>query len=134
MAGPLPAHHRQHGPGHVHRSDQSGGQLVRDLLRGQVLEVAAVEVGGVVDQHVDAPEPVDRGLDGGCGVCRAGDVEPQHKQVLGFSDRFPHGLGVATGGDHRVPRGERRLGELHAHAATRTRDEPHPLLTHETSS
>ena len=29
-----------------------------------LLEVAGVEVAGVVDQHIDATEPVDRGVDG----------------------------------------------------------------------
>ena len=33
-----------------------------DLLRRQLLEEAGKEVAGVVDQHVDAAEAVDRGL------------------------------------------------------------------------
>jgi hypothetical protein len=37
-------------------------QLPLELLRRQLLEVAGIEAGCIVDQHVDAAEPVDRGL------------------------------------------------------------------------
>ena len=61
MPGALLAHDRQDGAGDVHRADEARRELPLDLLRRQLLEVARVEVGGVVDQHVDAAEAVDGG-------------------------------------------------------------------------
>jgi hypothetical protein len=43
-------------------------RLALDLLWGQLLEEADIAVGGVVDEHVDRSEPVNRRLDGGLGV------------------------------------------------------------------
>ena len=134
VPGPLPTHHRQHRPGDVHRPDQPGGELVVDLLGGQLLEVAAVEVRGVVDQHVDAPEPLHRRLHGRLGVGRDGDIQPHDQQILGVPDSLPDGLGTAAGGDHGMPRGECRLGEVDPHAPPRTGDEPDLLLRHALSS
>ena len=45
-------------------------QLPLHLLGCQLLEVARVEAGGVVDQHVDAPEALDGRLDRRLGVLR----------------------------------------------------------------
>ena len=61
MPRALLAHHRQDSAGDVHRADEARRQLPLHLLRRQLLEVARVEAGGVVDQHVDAAEPVDGG-------------------------------------------------------------------------
>ena len=52
-----------------------------NLLRRQLLEVAGVEAGGVVDEHVDATEAVDGGANRGLGVGGAGDVERYSQQV-----------------------------------------------------
>ena len=134
VPGPLPTHHRQHRPGDVHRPDQPGGELVGDLRRGQLLEVAAVEVRGVVDQHVDAPEPLDRRLHGRLGLGRDGDIQPHDQQVLGVPDGRPDRLGTAAGGHDGMPGGERRLGEVDPHAPPGTGDEPDLLLRHALSS
>jgi hypothetical protein len=45
------------------------------LLGCQLLEVAGVEAGGVVDQHVDAADAVNGRLDRRLGVLGARDVE-----------------------------------------------------------
>jgi hypothetical protein len=64
------------------RADEVGGQLTLDLLGRQLLEVAEVAVGGVVDQHVNPPEPLDGGLHGGLRVVGTGDVELDHQHVI----------------------------------------------------
>ena len=133
VPGPLPTHHRQHRAGDVHRPDQPGGELVGDLCRGQLLEVAAVEVRGVVDQHIDASEPLDRRLNGGLGLGRDGDVQPHDQQVVGvarLADGRPNRVGGAAGGDDLVSGGERGLGEVDAHAAAGAGDEPHLRVSH----
>jgi hypothetical protein len=99
------AHHRQDGAGDVHRADEPRRQLILNLAGRQFLEVAPIEVGGVVDQHVDASESVNSRLDRGLGVLRAGDVQLHDQQVLGLAHGGAHSLGVAAGGDDRVPGG-----------------------------
>lgn len=134
MPRPLPAHHRQHRPGDVHRPDQTGGELVVDLRRGQLLEVAAVEVRGVVDQHIDASEPLHRGLHRRLGVGRPGDVQVHDQQILGVPDRCQDSLGTPAGGHHGMTGSERGLREVDSHAPSRTGDEPDLLLRHAHSS
>jgi hypothetical protein len=79
---------------------------VLDLLRRQLLEEAGVEVAGVVDEHVDAAEPLER-----CPHCRfggreAGDVELDDQQVVGLAERVTDRFGTAAGRDDRVADGE----------------------------
>jgi hypothetical protein len=100
------------------------------LLGCQLLEVARVEVGGVVDQYVDAAEAVDGRFDRRLGVRGAGDIELDGKQLGGGAECFADRVGVAAGGDHVVARGERGLRELHAHAASGAGDEPCLLASH----
>ena len=50
-------------------------QLLLELLRRQLLEVAGVEAGGVVDQHVDAAKAVDGGAHRRLGVTQSRDVQ-----------------------------------------------------------
>ena len=57
-------------------------QLAVQLLRRQLLEVAGVKAGGVVDEHVDAAEPVDRRSDRRLGVGAARDVQLDGQQVV----------------------------------------------------
>ena len=68
MPGALLAHDGQDGAGDVHRADQARGDLPVHLLGRELLEEARVEAGGVVDEHVDAAEAVDGGLDRRLGV------------------------------------------------------------------
>ena len=126
----LLAHHGQHRARHVHRPDQVRDQLPLDLLGRQLLEEAGVEVAGVVDEHVDAAEALER-----CPHCRlrgreAGDVELDDQQVVGLAERVTDRLGVAAGRDDRVAGGERGPGDVHAHAAAGAGDEPDLLTTH----
>src|SRR6266571_5418848 len=69
----------------------------RSICSGQLLEVAGIEVGGVVDQHVDAAEALDGGLHHCLGVGTAGDVELDDQQVVRLADGIRHGVGVAAG-------------------------------------
>jgi hypothetical protein len=59
----LLAHHGQNRARDVHRPDKVRRQLPPDLFRRQLLEEACIEVARVVDQHVDAAQAFDRGLD-----------------------------------------------------------------------
>jgi len=68
-------HDRQDGAGDIHRADEERPQLQVYLLRRQLLEVAGKEVAGIVDQHVDAAEPVDSGPHGRLGIGAAGHVQ-----------------------------------------------------------
>ena len=61
MPRPLLAHDGQDGAGDVHRAEQVRLNLLLELLWRQLLEEARKEVAGVVDEHVDAAEAVDRG-------------------------------------------------------------------------
>ncbi len=97
----------------------------RDLL-----EEPGVEVAGVVDQHVEAAEPVDRRLDGRLGIGGVGDVELHGQQVIVRSDRRPDPLGVASGGDHSVAGGQRGLGDVDTHATASAGNEPNLLVGH----
>ena len=79
---PLPAHHRQHRTGDVHRPEQVRFDLCAHLGRADLLEVAGVEVAGVVDEHVDPTEPVDGSPDGRLGRGSIGDVEIDRQQIV----------------------------------------------------
>ena len=128
MPGALLAHDRQDGAGDVHRADQARGDLPVHLLGRELLEEARVEAGGVVDEHVDAAEALDSGLDRRLGVLRAGDVEPDDEQVVRVADGLGDGVGVAAGGHDVVAGGERGLGDVDAHSAAGAGDEPGLLL------
>src|SRR6266545_6660891 len=52
----LLAHHRQDGAGDVHWAHEARRELPLHLPRRQLLEVARVKAGSVVDQHVDPAE------------------------------------------------------------------------------
>ena len=81
QAGALGAHDRKDRAGDVHRAEQGGLDLRPEVLGADLLEEPGVEVAGVVDQHVDASEPVDGSLDGRLGVGGVGDVELDGQEV-----------------------------------------------------
>src|SRR5439155_23284431 len=133
VARALLAHDGQDGAGDVHRADEACRQLPLDLLRCQLLEVARIEVGGVVDEHVDAAESIHGGLHRGLRVLRAGDVQLDDEQVAGLADSLRHGVGVAAGGDDCVPSGQGSLGEIYAHSTACAGNKPNVLISHRTS-
>ena len=126
----LPAHHRQDRPGDVHRTEQVRLDLGSHLGRADLLEVAGVEVPGVVHQHVDPPEPLDGRLDGRVDGGGVGDVELHRQQIVVGAERGGDGVRVAGGGHHGVAGGERGLGDVDTHAAGGTSDEPDLLVGH----
>ncbi len=75
-------------------------------------------------------EPLDCGLDRGLCVGVACDVELDGEEVVGLADGVRHRVGVAPGRDHSIPGREGRLGDVHAHAAPGTGDEPDLLVGH----
>jgi len=126
----LLAHDGQDRARDVHRADETCRELAFHLLGRQLLEVARIEAGGVVDKHVDAAKAVHGGLDRRFGVLAAGDVELCGQHAVGPAERFLNGVGVAAGGDHVVAGGQRGPGELDAHAAAGAGDEPSLLGSH----
>jgi hypothetical protein len=78
----LLAHHRQDGAGDIHRAEQTRRQLPLDLFGRQFLEVARVKARRVVDQDVDASEPLDGGLHRCLRIRSARHVEFYRQHVL----------------------------------------------------
>ena len=70
-AGALGAHDGQDGAGDVDRAEQGRLDLRPEVLGADLLEEAGIEVARVVDQDVDAAEPVDGGARGVLGVLDA---------------------------------------------------------------
>jgi hypothetical protein len=60
----------------VHLADEVRGERAVELVRRHLLEEAGLEDRGVVDEHVDAAEPLHGGLHRRCGVLGTRDVEP----------------------------------------------------------
>ena len=102
----------------------------RKSCGADLLEEPGVEVAGVVDQHVDPPEPLHGRSGGRLGGGRVGDVELDGQQVLVLAQGRCDSAGVAPGGDHGVTGGERGLGDVGAHAAAGAGDEPDLLVPH----
>ena len=75
------SHDRQHGTRDVHRTDEARPELKVHLLRRQLLEVAGVEAGGVVDQHVDPAEAIDGRLHRRVSVGWARHVQLDRQQI-----------------------------------------------------
>ena len=89
-----------------------------------LLEVAGVEVTGVVDENVDASKASDCGFGGGSRGCGVGDIQRQGKKVLVFAESCGDFGGVAGGGDDAVAGVEGGLGQIDAHAAGGSGNEP----------
>jgi hypothetical protein len=93
-----------------------------------------MEVGGVVDQHVDTTEAIDGGLHRRLGVVGIGDVELGDQQVVGGAEGFGDCVGLTPRGDDGLAGRESSPRDVGAHAASGTGDEPHLLVTHDLGS
>jgi len=106
------------------RAEQVCLELLAHLVRRDLLEVAGEEVPGVVDQDVDAAEPVDGGLRRRVRIVQAGDVQLGDQQILGRPvQSLLDLLGAAAGGDDLVAGRQRLAGDISAQAASSTGDE-----------
>ena len=133
MPRALLAHHRQDGAGDVHRTHEARRQLPLHLLRRQLLEVARIKAGSVVDQHVDAAEPLDGGPHRRLGIGAASHVELDGQQVVRLSQGLGHAVGVPARGDDGVAGRQGGLREIDAHAPAGSSDKPDLLVTHDIS-
>ena len=124
LAAALGAHDRQDRAGDVERAEEVGLHLRPELGVADLLEVAGVEVAGVVDEHVDPSEPLDGRIDGGLSGGGVGDVEGDGEQVVVLAEGRGDLGGVAGGGDDGVAGVEGGLGQVDAHAAGGAGDEP----------
>jgi hypothetical protein len=70
----LRAHDRQHGASDIQRTEQVDLDLSLELLGADLLEKPRLKVRRVVDEYVDAAEPIDRGLHCRFGIRAARDV------------------------------------------------------------
>src|SRR3989441_12828078 len=107
VARALLAHDGQDRAGNIHRAEEARRQLPLDLLRSQLLEVARIKGTGVVDQHVDAAEPVDRLPHRGLGIGAAGNVQLDNPQVVQITHGLSHGIRVPTGATTAWPAARR---------------------------
>jgi len=126
----LLAHHRQDSPGDVHWANEARRQLPLHLLRRQLLEVARVEAGSIVDQHVDAAEPLDSRPHRRLGIGAASDVQLDGQQVVRLSQGLGDAVAVPARGHNRVTSRQGGLGEIDAHATAGSSDKPDLLVTH----
>ena len=127
----LLAHHREYRAGDVHRAYETRRQLPLHLLRRQLLEVAGVKAGGIVDQHVDAAEAVNSGPHCRLGIGAASDVQLDGQQVIRLSQGLRHAVAVPARGHNCVAGRQRGLSEIDAHATAGSSDEPSLLVIHE---
>jgi hypothetical protein len=132
-SSPLLAHHRQHGARDVHRAKQQGVDLLAHLPAAEFLEEAGVEVAGVVDQHVEAPEPCDRCGRRRLGVFEAGDIERETQQALMVAESRRDLPRVPAGRHHGVTGRQRGFGDLDSQAPAGTGDEPDLWVVHDLS-
>src|SRR6266571_5794786 len=107
VARALLAHDGQDRAGDIHRAEEARRQLPLNLLWRQLLEVARIKGPGVVDQHVDATEPVDRLPHRGLSIGGAGNVQLDDLQVIQITDGLGHGVGVPTGATTAWPAARR---------------------------
>jgi hypothetical protein len=101
-------------------------ELIWTIAPVDLLDRADRPVAGVVDDHVQAPEPRDRRCDRGSGIAGTGDVELLGEDSIG---RALHQIvkppGLPGGGDDHVPVIERGLGEAAAETGGGTGDQPY---------
>jgi hypothetical protein len=120
---------REHGAGDVHRPEQVGFELRPEVFGGDLLEEPGVEVPGVVDEDVDAAEPVERRPHASIRVRRIGDVELDGEEIVVPADCGGDLARIAPGGDDVVTGGERGASDVDAHTAAGAGDEPHLLVS-----
>lgn len=126
MTRSLPAHHGQ-GACHVHRSDQVGRQLLRDLMPGHLLEEPLERHTSVVHQHVDAAESLNCLCHGSTRLVDTRDIETYSAHAFATAERGGDLLGTTCSGHDRIPAGERCSDDRGTHPTSRTtRDEPDP--------
>ncbi len=66
----------------IHRAEEVGIHQGPQLAVRCLLERADQPIAGIVDQHVDSTEALDRCRDGGFGVAGANDVERKDKHPV----------------------------------------------------
>ena len=118
---------RHRRPGATHQGDQVQFHQVAELLRRGVQHLAAHRAAGVVHQHVQPPESLDRLRDHPIDVVLPGDVgvDAQHVAAgrLHLGGRLLRPLGLQGGDDDLAAGGGELLGDHAAQAAGTTGDE-----------
>jgi hypothetical protein len=111
--------------GHGHRAEEVGLEQRAQLGVGSLLERTDDTVPGIVDEHVDAAEPLHRSVDGSSHCIGHVDVERDGQHAI-RCERHEIGDAVdaARGRDHVVPLRERVLGERASEAGRGACDEP----------
>src|SRR5207237_642443 len=92
---------------------------------------ACIKVCGIVDEHVDAAEPVNSSLDGSFGIYGLCNVQFYNQQVLSLTKCLGHLVGITASGNDSVACGQSSLRNVDAHAAPSASDKPN--FTHDYS-
>jgi hypothetical protein len=118
VAGALLAQDGQRGAADVDHAPEVRLDLRAEVLVGEVLDRVDVRVARVVDEHVEAPESVDGGLDRGIGLRAVGHVEGDGARPVGKPvDEIGELVGVARRRNELVACFQDGLGEGAAEAA-----------------
>jgi hypothetical protein len=117
---------REHGLGGRDGAEEHHLHQLAQLRRRELLDRADRAVAGVVDQHVDLPERLQRGLDGRVDRRRVGDVERRGAQpVAAALGEVGQRVRLARGRQHPVASGERGQRDLAAEAGGAAGDQPY---------
>ena len=118
------AQRRQHGAGDVDEAEHIGAELRLELLRRAFLKRAEQRIAGIVDQHVDPPEPLDRGLEARGRLAGLGEHRAPWRAGCQRNRAPLRRIGIAPGGDHLVACRQGRFGDFCADPARGAGNEP----------
>jgi hypothetical protein len=124
-AGAALAHVRERRPGQRDRAEVHRLHHVAEVVGLDLLDRADGAVAGVVDEHVEAAEAVERRGHRGGDLPAVGHVERHGMDAVGRGgDEVGERPGAPRRGDDAVAAGERGLHELAAEAGVAAGDEP----------
>ncbi len=125
VAGPLLTHHGKRSAGDVDDTEQIGLDLRTEVRRVELLEGCNVSEAGIVDQHIETAELIERHLHSRLRRCRVGYVEGHGPHAVAVaSSELAQLLRMASCCDQAVTSGKHRLGDIATQAASATGHEP----------
>lgn len=122
--GPLLAHDGQHGTGDIDQAEDVEVEQRPGLRVGDLLQRAEQAAAGVVDQDVDAPEPVHGGLDRLRDAVVVRHVQGDREDVVGAPQIGRHAFRVSYGDRDIVTACQRGAGDFSADSTGGAGDKP----------
>jgi hypothetical protein len=104
--------------------------LITYLVGAELLEKASVEVTRVVDQDIDATEPLNGCIDRGVRIFGASHVELVNQQVVVIADCCRNLATITPRCDDSMTCGERSLDDIDTEPTAGAGDEPNLLCVH----